>query len=172
MLSDTDGAFGQEVPRLRVEYQRRRQASNLYPPAGQPEDSTPLGRYVRLFDLPGTLSGDILRLNRDLPSLPGHFEIEGDVIRPLEISCALHLIHLLGASATGDLVFEKLATRGPTLGRFSTLAAYKRWLLHLLDALAAMHAAGIVHRDLRVDNLTEGRARGRVGGESGGFGVE
>lgn len=67
--------------------------------------------------------------------------------------CSPHLIHLLGASATGDLVFEKLATRGSTLGRFSTLATYKRWLLYLLDALAAMHAAGIVHRDLRVDNL-------------------
>lgn len=228
MLSDTDGAFGKEVLRLRVKYQRRRQASNLCPPAGQPvldmelthgetpitsiwyEDGTPLGRYVRLFDLPGTLSGDILRLNRNLPSVPGHFEIKGDVIRPLEIRpnpphpleddsedttdlisllpvinvdasnhfmkkpkyrseitnllrlqggscpgtrCSPYLIHLLGASATGDLVFEKLATRGPTLGRFSTLATYKRWLLHLLDALAAMHAAGIVHRDLRVDNL-------------------
>ncbi|KAL8354428.1 hypothetical protein RB601_004024 [Gaeumannomyces tritici] len=233
MLSDTDGAFSQKVLRLRVEYQRRRQASNLFPPAGQPvldmqlthgktptmsiwyQDGTPLGRYVRLFDLPGTLSGNILRLNRDLPSLPGHFEIQGDIIRPLEICpnppdpleddsedttdlisllpviddvdtfdkhfvkkpkyrseiinllrlqggscpgtrCSPHLVHLLGASATGDLVFEKLATRGLVLGRFSTLATYKRWLLHLLDALATMHAAGIVHRDLRVDNLLFG----------------
>lgn len=80
MLSDTDGALSQEVLPLRVKYQRRCQASNLGPPAGQPvldmelthgetpttsiwyEDGTPLGRYVRLFDL---LSGDILRLNRD-----------------------------------------------------------------------------------------------------------
>ncbi len=31
-----------------------------------------VSRYVRLFDLPDTLSGDILRLNRDLPTLSGH----------------------------------------------------------------------------------------------------
>ncbi|KLU88763.1 hypothetical protein MAPG_07747 [Magnaporthiopsis poae ATCC 64411] len=177
-------------------------------------DDTPLGRYVRLFDIPGTLSGGILRLNRDLPSLPGggHFEIEGDVIRPLEACpkppeplgddsedttdlisllpvidvdaskhfvkkpkyrseitnllrlqggscpgtrCSPHLVHL-GASTTGGLVFEKFETRGHILGRFSTLATYKRWLLHLLDALATMHAAGIVHRDLRVENMLFG----------------
>ena len=168
-----------------------------------------VSRYVRLFDLPGTLSGDILRLDRDLPALSGHFEIEGDVIRPLDShpsppepleddtentadlvgllpvisvdasnhfvekpkyrseitylirlqggSCpgtrrSPHLVHLLGVSAADDLVFEKLATRGATLGRFSSLAAYKRWVLHLLDGLATLHAAGIVHRDLRVDN--------------------
>ncbi|KAK4141211.1 uncharacterized protein C8A04DRAFT_39247 [Dichotomopilus funicola] len=195
MLSDRDGSFSREVLRLRAD--------------------TPLGRYVRLFDIPGTLSGDILRLNRNFPPscLPtGHFEIEGDTIRPLgedtcpdppepleddsedttdlirllplisnldptkhfikkpkyrsEITnllrlqggscpgtrCSPHIIHL-GASATGDPVFQKLATRGLTLARASALATYKRWLLGLLDALAVLHAAGIVHRDLRVDNL-------------------
>ncbi|KAK0707789.1 hypothetical protein B0H67DRAFT_494305, partial [Lasiosphaeris hirsuta] len=40
--------------------------------------------YVRLFDLPGTLSGDILRLERGLPpNIPRHCEMEGDIIRPL-----------------------------------------------------------------------------------------
>ncbi|KAK3380743.1 hypothetical protein B0T24DRAFT_655964 [Lasiosphaeria ovina] len=75
---------------------------NLFPPAGQPvlemhlvhgerpymgfwfEDSSEFSRYVRLFDIPGTLSGDILRLERNLPLVPGHFEIEGDVARTLE----------------------------------------------------------------------------------------
>ncbi len=231
MLSDTNNAFSQEVLRLRAEYQHRRQKSNVFPPAGQPildvklnhgerpymgiwydaGDGETVSRYIRLFNLPGTLSGDILRLNHNLPPVPpGHFEIEGDILRPLpnypsppepleddtedtsdliallpiipinpsthflkrpkyrsEILNLLHLqggtcpgtrrsphiIHLLGASAAGDLVFDKLATCGATLGRFSSLATYKRWLLHLLSALASLHAAGIVHRDLRIDNL-------------------
>ncbi|KAH6626619.1 hypothetical protein B0J18DRAFT_477397 [Chaetomium sp. MPI-SDFR-AT-0129] len=194
MLSDADGSFSREVLRLRAEYQNRRQASNLCPPAGQPvldmelthgtppttsiwyeDGSTPLGRYVRLFDIPGTLSGDILRLNRNFPSSsslpPSHFEIEGDIIRPLGGSCdptarcSPHVIHLLGASVTGDLVFDKLATRGLTLARASSLGMYKRWLLGLLDALAVLHAAGIVHRDLRVDNLLFARDGSEEGGE-------
>lgn len=46
-------------------------------------DETALGTFVRLFDIPGTLSGDILRLKRDLSSIKGHFEIEGNVIRQI-----------------------------------------------------------------------------------------
>ncbi|KAF3070402.1 hypothetical protein GL218_00240 [Daldinia childiae] len=227
MEANTNDAFGQEVTRLRVDYQRKRQGSNLFPPAGQPvlemelvpgetlsmrfwfEDGTKLGRYVRLFDLPGTLSGDILRLERNLPSVQGHFEIEGDVVRSLDqcpdhpraveddfedvsdlvaqlpiinvdsskhflkkakyqseienllkcqggscpgTSFSEHLIRLLGASPDGHLVFEKLMTRGALLSCFSSLDIYKRWILHIIDALAYLHSVGIVHRDLRIDN--------------------
>lgn len=87
MLSGTDGAFSQEVLRLRVEYQRRRQASNLCPRRANPSPTwnsptarhqtrasgtkTVVPRSATTFDVPGILSGDILRLNRDLPCLPG-----------------------------------------------------------------------------------------------------
>lgn len=40
-----------------------------------------------------------------------------------------------------------------TLGRFSSLAIYKSWILQLIDALDCLHSVGIVHRDLRADNL-------------------
>jgi hypothetical protein len=63
-----------------------------------------------------------------------------------------HLIHLLGASVDGQLIFEKLSTRGPMLARFTSLETYKRWILHIIDALSCLHALGIVHRDLRIDN--------------------
>jgi serine/threonine protein kinase len=173
------------------------------------EDGTELGRYMRLFDQPGTLSGDILRLERSLPPIQGHFEVEGDIIRSLDQcpnhpqpieddfedigdlviqlplievdsskhfvkkgkyrseienllrcqggSCpgtvlSEHLVRLLGKAPDGQLVFEKLATRGVLLSRFSSLDTYKRWILHIIDALACLHSLGIVHRDLRIDN--------------------
>lgn len=219
--------FSQEVTRLRAEYQAKRQKSNAFPPVGQPildmelvpgnkpavgiwyEDDTQLGQYVRLFDIPGTLSGDILRLERPLPAMNGHYEIEGNVIRNLDkcpnhpiependfedisdltaklplinidsskhlikkgkyrseiknlLKCqggscpgtalSPHLVRLLGASADGQLVFEKLSTRGSVLARFSSLETYKRWILHIIDALFCLHHLGIVHRDLRIDN--------------------
>ncbi|KAK3303864.1 uncharacterized protein B0T15DRAFT_513990 [Chaetomium strumarium] len=99
--------FSQEVTRLRAEYQPKRQKSNAFPPAGRPildmelvpgdkpavgiwyEDGTQLGQYVRLFDLLGTLSDDILRLKRPLPAVNGHYEIEGDTIRSLD-KCPNH----------------------------------------------------------------------------------
>ncbi|AEO68438.1 ab076a82-6106-491f-8b61-0ba7eeb2d57e [Thermothielavioides terrestris] len=225
--TDAANRFAQEVARLRAEYQAKRQKSNAFPPAGRPildmelvpgdkpavgiwyEDGTQLGQYVRLFDIPGTLSGDILRLERPLPAVDGHYEIEGDVIRNLDecpdypiepeddfedvsdliaklpridvdpskhflkkgkyrseienlLKCqggscpgtvlSPHLVRLLGTSADGQLVFEKLSTRGSILGRFHSLETYKRWILHIIDALSCLHSLGIVHRDLRIDN--------------------
>ncbi|KAK4183564.1 kinase-like domain-containing protein [Podospora australis] len=200
--------FSQEVARLRAEYQAKRQKSNAFPPAGRPildmelvrgdkpavgiwyEDGTQqLGQYVRLFDIPGTLSGDILRLERPLPAVSNEpeddFEDVSDLVAKLPLiqvdpskhftkkgkyrseienllkcqggSCpgtvlSPHLVHLLGASADGQLVFEKLSTRGPVLARFFSLETYKRWILDIIDALSCLHSLGIVHRDLRIDN--------------------
>ena len=107
MASESENIFRQEVSRLRAEYRSKRQRSSPFPPVGQPildmeymrgktpfmrfwfDDGTELGQYVQLFHLPGTLSGDILRLERNLPQKQCHFEIKGDVIRTLEI-CPAH----------------------------------------------------------------------------------
>lgn len=48
------------------------------------DDGTELSRYVQLFDLPGTPSGGILCLERNLAPVQGHLEIEGDLIRSLD----------------------------------------------------------------------------------------
>lgn len=39
------------------------------------------------------------------------------------------------------------------LARFSSLEKYKRWILHILDSVSCLHHLGILHRDLRIDNL-------------------
>ncbi|KAI0199452.1 kinase-like domain-containing protein [Astrocystis sublimbata] len=226
--SQADLSFSKEVLRFRAEYEHRRVTTNLYPPGGRPnleldlqrgdksymtywfDDGTKYGQCVRIFDVPGTLSGDILRLHRNLPPLLGHFEIDGDDIRPLDcclehpelieddsedvsepvselplvsvdpakhfvkqgkyrseienlIKCqggsvpghplSPNVIQLLGRSADGQLVFEKLSSAARTLGGFSSLVVYKSWILQLIDALDCLHSLGIVHRDLRADNL-------------------
>jgi hypothetical protein len=223
-----NASFSKEVLRLRAEYVHRRITTNLYPPTGRPlldlelqrgekssmtywfDDGTNYGQCIRIFDVPGTLSGDILRLYRHLPPLSGHFEIDGDDVRLLDcclehpeppeddsedlnelisklplvsvdpakhfvkkgkyrseiknlIKCqddsvpghslSPNIIQLLGRSADGQLVFEKLSSSARTLGRFSSLAVYKSWILQLIDALDCLHSLGIVHRDLRADNL-------------------
>ncbi|KAI0388728.1 kinase-like domain-containing protein [Xylariaceae sp. FL0594] len=153
-----------------------------FPPAGRPvldmhlvpgdepavgiwyEDGTQLGQYIRLFDIPGTLSGDILRLPRVDVDSSKHFlkkakyrsEIE-NLIKCQGGSCpgtvlSPHIVRLLGASADGQLVFEKLSSRA-ILARFSSLETYRRWILHIIDALSCLHSLGIVHRDLRIDNF-------------------
>lgn len=43
------------------------------------------GKYIRLIDVPGSLSGDILRLRKDLPDVDGNFEIDGDEIRQIDV---------------------------------------------------------------------------------------
>jgi serine/threonine protein kinase len=174
------------------------------------EDGTELGQCVRILDVPGTLSGDILRLCRQLPSVSGHCEIDGDNIRPLDhclkhpkleegdsedvselvaelpvvavdqskhfvkkgkyrsevqnfIKCqggsvpgrplSSNVIQLLGRSSNGELVFEKLRSNRETFYRSHTLDVYKSWILQLINGLECLHNVGIVHRDLRSDNI-------------------
>ncbi|CAJ2511848.1 Uu.00g074730.m01.CDS01 [Anthostomella pinea] len=98
-------SVSKEVLRLRAEYEQRRVATNLYPPGSGRrhleldlhlgdksymtywfDNGTNDGQCVRIFDGPGTRSGDILRLYQNLPTRSDHFEIDGDDIRPLN-SC-------------------------------------------------------------------------------------
>ncbi|KAJ5591876.1 uncharacterized protein N7459_002245 [Penicillium hispanicum] len=205
--TQADDPFSREVLRVRAEYEHRRVTTNLYPPSGRPileldlqrgdksymtywfDDGTKYGQCVRVFDVPGTLSGDILRLRRNLPPMSGHFEIDGNDVRPLDhclehswlieddsedvselvsklplvcVHPAKHFvkkgkyrseIENLTRSADGQLVFERLSSSARTLGRFSSLAVYKSWILQLIDSLDFLHSIGIVHRDLRADNL-------------------
>jgi hypothetical protein len=76
--SQLDGLFSKEVLRLRAEYEHRRVTTNLCPPGGRPhleldlhrgdesymtywfDNGTKNGQCVRIFDVPGTLSGDTL----------------------------------------------------------------------------------------------------------------
>lgn len=107
--------FTQEVRRLRAVYEKKRELTNLVPPTGRPVfdlsvdvvDGTVYHTYwyecdervqgdqegcqcpcqcIRLADIPGTLSGAILRLECNLPALDvtGDYEIIGNDIRRLE----------------------------------------------------------------------------------------
>jgi len=68
-------------------------------------------------------------------------------------SLSPYIIQLLGRSSDGQLVSEKRSSSPYTLGRFSSLAVYKNWILQLINALDCLHSLSIVHRDLRVANL-------------------
>ncbi|KAK4040151.1 kinase-like domain-containing protein [Parachaetomium inaequale] len=184
--------FSQEVARLRAEYQAKRQQSNAFPPAGRPildmelapgdkpavgiwyEDGTKLGQYVRLFDIPGTLWGDILGLERPLPAVKGHYEIEGDVIRSLDkcpnhptepeddfedvsdLTAKLPLIdvdsskHFTKKGKYRSEIENLLKCQGGSCP--GALLSPHLLILHIIDALSCLHALGIVHRDLRIDN--------------------
>ncbi|KAK1658103.1 kinase-like domain-containing protein [Colletotrichum godetiae] len=102
MASDVQ-KFSQNVRTIRDVYSRKRDSTNLFPPAGRVlidmrkdvmdeilyytfwyEEGIGTPHCVRLADVTGALSGEILRLNRMLPEWKGDFEIVGDQIRPLQ----------------------------------------------------------------------------------------
>ncbi|OAA76766.1 Serine/threonine-protein kinase-like domain protein [Akanthomyces lecanii RCEF 1005] len=69
-------------------------------------------------------------------------------------SATPRLTRLLGRSAdSGNLVFARLLPRHPVLHRFASVTVWKKWLLHLIDGLGALHALGTAHRDIQVDNI-------------------
>lgn len=95
--------FTSQVRHLRSEYNKLRfETSNLYPGCEilaqetKTEGSvekwsywmangiTAHGRYIRLSNIPGTLSGDILRLHRNLPNLTDNWDIDGDKATKIE----------------------------------------------------------------------------------------
>lgn len=63
-----------------------------------------------------------------------------------------YIVRLLGKLAKQELVFQKLNTRY-ILAFVHPLLVYKTWILQLIDGLRCLHSLGIVHRDLRIDNL-------------------
>ncbi|KAI0392698.1 kinase-like protein [Xylariaceae sp. FL0594] len=208
--SQAEILFSKEVSRLRAEYEHPRLTTNLCPPGGRPILDVELHRcdksYMIFWYDDGTEGGQCVRIF----DVPGHFEIDGNEIRPLG-RCLEHpeddeddsedvnelvsklplvsvdktkhflkkckyrseienlticqggavpghpispnIIQLLGRSADGQLLFEQMSSSGQTLGRFSSLALYKSWILQLIHALDCLHSLGIVHRDLRADNL-------------------
>ncbi|KZL86273.1 serine threonine-protein kinase 6 [Colletotrichum incanum] len=221
--------FSSQVRIIREDYSKKRDSTNLFSLTGQKlidlrkeitgailystfwyEKDTNAYQYVRLADIAGTLSGEILRLNQTLPEQHGHYEIAGDQIRPLEqappppseepddsedvsqilqllpvvqvdndkhftkqsrygsevrnlLKCqggscpgrpvSEHIIQLLGKSPDGKLVFEKFKPRYLVLGQVHALSTYLDWILQLISGLKSLHLLGIVHRDLRIDNL-------------------
>jgi serine/threonine protein kinase len=222
--------FTRQVYALRAEYCAARDNHNLYgnkPGAYRIEDEgggrvdgnvvssfwLSNDKYVRLVDIPNTLSGDILRLKEDLPEIEGNFEIAGNRIRSIEAvpprdpewdksdeqeditqelealpiidadkilhhtksstykseiqtllkcqggSCpgqplSPYVVHLLGKTAEGKLVFPAMVKRGSAFhNTVPSIGIYKRWKSHIVKALQALHAINVVHRDLTVDNV-------------------
>ncbi|KXG50086.1 uncharacterized protein PGRI_060530 [Penicillium griseofulvum] len=224
MNESPNDPFTQEVQRLRADYEGKVARSDLGSGGSRRLIDLSLGlidgvfcytywyehQCIRLADIPGTISGDILRLQRNLPDSVdiGDYEIIGDQLRPLvnppplleldddseeletilaalpivevdsskhfvksgkyksEISNLLgcqggscpgaskssHIIQLLGKSLEGKLVFQRFKPRY-VLGYIYPLATYKDWLLQIISGMKTLHSLGIIHRDLRIDNI-------------------
>ncbi|TQN65275.1 Mitogen-activated protein kinase kinase kinase mom-4 [Colletotrichum shisoi] len=95
--------FSVQLHSIREGYSKKRDSTNLFSPTGRElintrkefmgttlysifwyGNGTDARQYVRLADVAGTLSGEILRLNRELPERDDDYEIVGDQIRPLK----------------------------------------------------------------------------------------
>ncbi|KAJ5575595.1 hypothetical protein N7535_002521 [Penicillium sp. DV-2018c] len=99
MNQSSSDSFTQEIQRLRDDYEKRRARSNFASAGGRRVIDLSKGlidgvlcytywyehQCIRLADIPGTLSGDILRLQQNLPNSvdEGDYEIIGDQVRPL-----------------------------------------------------------------------------------------
>ncbi|CDM35833.1 hypothetical protein DTO013E5_5355 [Penicillium roqueforti] len=223
-MSQSPDIFTQEIQRLRADYEEKKDRSNLGLGGDRQIIDLSLetvdgvfcytywyeGQCIRLGDIPGTISGDILRLDRNLPVSVdnGDYEIIGDQIRQLKnvpplpehdddseeldtilallpivevdsdkhfvkegkykseiknlLKCqggscpgvpkSSHIIQLLGRSPDGELVFEKFKPRY-VLANIYPLATYKDWILQIISGLRMLHSLGIIHRDLRIDNI-------------------
>lgn len=68
-------------------------------------------KYVRLYDMLGALSGDILRLKKSLPNLAEHFKIKGDQIRPLAAASSPR-VHPPDDQDVSDLLAKALRDDG------------------------------------------------------------
>jgi hypothetical protein len=94
--------IAQQILALRAKYHSARDKHNLYgngPNAHRIEERDEeringrhtsmfwlsSGKHIRLVDVPDSLSGDILRPQKDLPDIDGSFEIDGDEIRQIEV---------------------------------------------------------------------------------------
>jgi hypothetical protein len=95
------GPFRDAVNSLRSRYETLRKRPNLCLPKGKLADEVLServdgvcvdtywfedGQCVRLADIPGTLSGNILRLLQDLPSINHSFEIWGNRVRKIDVA--------------------------------------------------------------------------------------
>ncbi|KAJ6027486.1 uncharacterized protein N7446_003922 [Penicillium canescens] len=225
--------FTQEIERLRADYEGKKARSSLGPAGGRRIIDLSLDlvdgvfcytywyerQCIRLADIPGTFSGNILRLHQNLPDSvnDGNYEIIGDEIRLLEdvpplpeldddsedldttlaslpvvevdssrhfvkkgkykseidnlLKCqggscpgvpkSSHIIQLLGKSPEGWLVFDKYKPRY-VLGYIYPLSVYKNWILQIVSGMKWLHSLGIVHRDLRIDNIVFSSDTSRV----------
>lgn len=129
----------------------------------------PLNSCPEHPELPGDDSEDVSELVSKLPLVSvdpeKHFVKKSKYRSEIEnlIKCqddsvpgnprSPNVIQLLGRSTNGELVFQKLSYCWRTLGRFSSLAFYKSWILQLINGLDCLHSVDIVHRDLRAENL-------------------
>ncbi|KAJ6586553.1 kinase-like domain-containing protein, partial [Mycena sp. CBHHK59/15] len=155
---------------------------------------------VMVHDVPGTLSGNILRLQASIPPLSRHSAIHGDEISDIpmrdfddvdgpeedtsdivaqlpllalderihfvkrsrfrsEIPNLLqakglpHIVEILGRTDDGQVVFPKLASGFHLATKTTGLAAVKRILLELAEAVLSLHSIGIIHHDLALRNV-------------------
>ncbi|CAG7918159.1 unnamed protein product [Penicillium olsonii] len=132
-----------------------------------------IGNQVRPFEcppLPEEDEDDSEDLNPILASLPlidvntKHFVKQGKYKTEIEnlLKCqggtcpgvpkSAHIIPLLGKSPEGGLVFERFKPRY-ILAFIYPLAIYKDWILQIISGIKCLHSQGIIHRDLRIDNL-------------------
>ncbi|KAJ7216635.1 kinase-like domain-containing protein [Mycena pura] len=154
--------------------------------------------YVAIHDVPDTLSGNILRLQANVPweLISGPTEIRGDKILPTiptvkitpfddeideneetidlfdekihhakpstrrsEIPNLLrakelpHIVQLLGRTEDHKIVFPKLLDGILLAHKTVGIAAVKRILLQIAEALISLHDIGMIHRDLVVRNI-------------------
>ncbi|KAK2017599.1 hypothetical protein LZ32DRAFT_684643 [Colletotrichum eremochloae] len=109
--------------------------------------------------------GQILKL---LPVVQSKYESEvRNLLKCQEESCpgkpvSEHIIQLLGKSTDGKLVFEKFKPRYLVLGQVHALPTYLDWILQLISGLKSLHLLGIVHRDLRIENLVFSRDNSKI----------